>query len=308
MNLVKYISILLLVLSSVKAHAQDIYEWIELDTLVLKVNKDFNTEDFIGLVQKDSTFYKAFKNLSYFPHTSTTTINVLNTENKEKAKVKRESDHFHRNDSSWTVIKSDAVTGKYYKKNGSNKYYTGAMFDKVFFETDTNYMPNNYVSSNYEQKKWDNRSDKHYEQLKRFVFSPGGEVKGVPIIGKKLEIFSPKLRPYYDYKISLVNFQGSSCYKFTCRKKEYVKDDKVVIQFLHSYFDRKTMSVIGRDYLIKHNTALFDFEIFISVKMKRDKQNNYLPTKMVYNGWWKLPLKSAEVLEVNMSNDYPQLK
>ena len=308
MNLVKYVFILLFMFSVVKSYTQDIYEWVELDTLVLKVNKDFNTEDFIDLVQKDSTFYKAFRNLSYFPHSTKTNINVLNTENKEKAKVIRESNHFHKNDSSWTVIKSDEVSGKYYKKNGKNKYYTGAMFDKVFFETDTNYMPNNFVASNYEQKKWDNRSDKHYEQLKRFIFSPGGEVKGVPIISKKLKIFSPKLRPYYDYKIAVVNYQETSCYMFTCRKKAEVKDDKVVVQFLHSYFDRKTMSVIGRDYLIKHNTVLFDFEIFISVKMKRDKQNNYLPIKMVYNGWWKLPLKPAEVLEVKMENNYPQLK
>lgn len=283
---------------------QDYYEWVKLDTLVLKVNKEFSTEDFIKLVQSDTTFYKAFKNLSYFPHQSNTTINVLNTENKEKAKVVRQAQHFNGNDSSWVEIKSEKTEGKYYKRNGKNKYYTGAMFDKVFFNTDTVYYPNNFVKTNYEQKDWDSRSDKHYEQLKKFVFSPGGEVKGVPMIGKKLEIFSPKLRPYYDYTISVIDYQGSSCYKFTCRKKKEVKEEKVVIQFLHSYFDRKTMSVIGRDYLIKHNTALFDFEIFISVKMNRDNQDNYLPVKLIYKGWWRLPLKQAEVLEVEMNNKF----
>lgn len=304
MSLHKQSLSLLLILLSFGAKSQDYFDWIQLDTLVLKVNKDFNTEDFIKLVQKDTTFYKAFKNLSFYEHRSTTQIDVLDTENNEKASLTRKSSHFHKNDSTWVVIDSEKVNGKYYKKNGSNKYYTGEMFDRVFFKTDTVYYPNNFVSDTYVQKEWNSRSEKHYEQLKKFVFAPGGEVKGVPIIGNKLEIFSPKMRQYYDYKISVVDYQGTSCYKFTCRKKKEVKEDKVVIQFLHSYFDRKTMSVIGRDYLIKHNTALFDFEIFISVKMKRDNKDNYLPIELKYTGWWKLPFKAAEVLTVEMINKY----
>lgn len=304
MNLLKQTTLLILIAFSSLLNGQDYYDWVKLDTLVLKVNKDFSTEDFIKLVQKDTTFYKAFKNLSYFPHKTNTEIDVLDTENKEKAKVSRESTHYHKNDSTWVVINAEQVKGKYYKKNGSNKYYTGEMFDRVFFKTDTVYYPNNFVSNTYEQKEWSSRSEKHYEQLKKFVFAPGGEVKGVPIIGNKLEIFSPKMRQYYDFKISVVDYQGTSCYKFTCRKKKEVKEEKVVIQFLHSYFDRKTMSVIGRDYLIKHNTALFDFEIFISVKMKRDKDNNYLPIELKYTGWWKLPFKASEVLTVEMINKF----
>lgn len=300
----KIIFIILFLFLSKMSFSQSQYDWIYLDTTIIKYDNSFDTEDFINIMLDDTSFYKSFKNLFLFEHKSTTNIKVYSKDDLVKSSLLRKANHYHISDTSWISIGINKHNGKYYNRKGENNYYTGSMFDKVFFPKDSFYYPDNLAYNPYEQKEWNSKTEKHYEQLKRFVFAPGTEVEGVPLIGDKLNIFSPEMRNKYNFIIKLENYKGISCYSFTCSVKENLDEDDVVITYLKSYFDRETFSVLNRDYHIKHNTVLFDFDIFISVDLIKDMNMNYLPTKIIYKGWWKVPLKKAEIMDVKMINVY----
>lgn len=277
---------------------------IELDAVEIDASNGFSSEDFIEMMKNDTSFYKSFKNTWVIPHQSNTFIQVYDKEDETKATCRRKSSHHHYQDSSWVVIKNETVTGKYYKK-GEPKYYTSQMFDQVFFPKDTIYYPSSKVEKPYTQNEdWSSRSEKHYEQLKTFIFSPGSNIEGVPFIGKKMEIFSKEMRPLYRFEYSTEVYNGIECYVFECHPKKDTAPDDIVITHLKSYFDKSTFSLVYRDYNIKHETILFDFDIRIIVKI--DKVGDlYLPASLNYQGWWKLPFKKPEIMSFEMiMHDY----
>ncbi|MFT6715667.1 MAG: hypothetical protein ACJA0Q_000294 [Saprospiraceae bacterium] len=273
----------------------------EMDTVSVRV-KGFTAEDFIKATKKDTSFYRAFKNLKIYNHVQLSKVLVLskksNEENKiEKASLQRETTHHNKNNKAWVTLNKESVNGKYYKRNGDFRFFTSEMFDKIFYPKDTVFA-SNLVSSSYAQKKPGDRSkkEKYYEQLKTFMFSPGTGVDGVPIIGDKLDIFSEEMRPYYDFTLEKVTYQDSiPCYLFICSKKGTIKERKVVIQYLKTYYDRRTMNIIARKYRIKDKTILFDFDIRMAVHLQKIG-NEYFPSIIKYVGNWDVPFKKRERL------------
>lgn len=261
----------------------------------------FTVEDFIRMTKTDTSFYRAFKNLKMFPHESKTHILVKDKKGGEKAELNRIAKHFSDFKKGWIQILKESTEGKMYKKNGEHKFFTAEMYDKVFFPKDT-FTVNNIVGQHYQQNQPNakNKTEKYYEQLKTFMFSPGTGVDGVPLIGKKLEIFDGEMRKYYDYTIEKVNFQDSlPCYKFKVQVKNGVRPDKVVIKNLITYYDRRTMEVIARAYKLSQTTLLFDFDIQMYIQLKR-QYNEYLPTIIRYNGSWDVPTKKPENIQFEM--------
>jgi hypothetical protein len=272
-----------------------------IDTVSVKV-KGFTPEDFIRSTKKDTSFYRAFKNLKIYNHLESSTILILtkesSDENKiEKASLKRQTNHHNAENKSWITLTNESVKGKYYKRNGDHRFFTSEMFDKIFFSKDTVFASNT-VASPYIQRKPADRSkkEKYYEQLKTFMFSPGTGVNGVPIIGDKLNIFSEKMRPYYDFTIEKVSYEDSiPCYLFICRRKTKIKENMVVIQYLKTYYDRRTMNIIARKYRIKDKNILFDFDIKMAVYLQKIG-DEYFPSVIKYMGNWDVPFKKRERL------------
>jgi len=273
----------------------------EIDTVSVRI-KGFTAEDFIKSTKKDTSFYRAFKNLKIYQHQQYAKVLVLSKkkedgENIEKASMWRKTTHHNKNNRAWITVDSETTKGKFYKKNGEHRFFTGEMFDKVIFYRDTVFASNT-VSAPYVQKKPNDRSkkEKYYEQLKTFMFSPGTGVKGVPFIDQKLNIYSEKMRPYYNFTLKKVNYQDSiPCYLFESRKKNDVKESKVVIQYLQTYYDRRTMNIIARKYRIKDRTILFDFDIIMAVHLIKIKKE-YFPSSIKYLGNWDVPFKKRERL------------
>lgn len=267
---------------------------VEVENVKLKIS-GFTAEDFIRLTQKDTSFYRAFKNLRIFPHQEISNVFVYEKDGNEKATLIRKSKHVNQNNYAWIEILSEKTEGKYYDKKGIPRYFTGKMFDRVFFPKDTSFASNT-ISNPYEQKEPldKSRMEKYYEQLKAFMFSPGKKVDGVPFIGYKLDIYGEEMRPNYDFTLDKVLYQDSiPCYLFSSKRKENVNQNKVVIQYLDTYYDRRTMQVICRKYYIRDRNLAFDFDIKMDIKLQLIK-NEYFPSLIIYDGEWDVPFKKPE--------------
>lgn len=284
---------LLILFDNVKAQLYPILN--ELDTVSVSMKTGFDAEDFIRMTKNDTSFLRAFKNLKYYAHSESSKVRVLEKDGGDKASMDRLSKLARWDNQAVTVITKETTEGKYYKRNGEHKYYTAQMLDKVFFSLDT-FTVDNRVGEAYQQQKPSERSReaKHYEQLKSFMFSPGTGVDGVPFIGNKLDIFDGKMKDKYNFKIEKVDYKNSiPCYLFKVELKEETKENEVSIIYIHTYYDRRTMNIIARDYRLKDWTLLFNFDITINIELNYIK-GEYLPSLIRYNGDWSVPLKSAE--------------
>ena len=282
--------------------SQNIYDTALVDTVSLKYKKEFDVQDFIKMTKADTSFYRAFKNLRMYPHISENKIEIFDKRWNEVGHLFRKANHFSDGSKGWIKITEENTNGKVYKKNGTHKYFTAEMYDKVFFKTGE-FPVDNSVKSSYTQKKMQGLStkDKYYEKLKTFMFSPGTKVKGVPFIGKKLDIFNDKMAKYYDFTIEKTFFKDSiPCYKFSCVKKPNVSDKQVTITRLVTFYDRRTMKIIARSYSLKDVTPMFSFDMKMFIELNYDF-GEYLPLKIKYRGEWDVPFKKGEQIKFEMN-------
>ena len=270
------------------------YGTYQFDTVPIKM-KPLGVEDFIKAIQKDTSLYRAFKNLRVFNHLEYSKVAVMDKKGGEKALLSRTTKHHNKNNFSWVTVEKEKVEGKYYDRKGEHRYLTARMFDYVFLPQDTAFASNTVLNP-YKQKDMDDLStmDKYYEQLKTFVFSPGTGVDGVMFIGDKLDIFSKEMRPLYDFSLDKITIEDSiPCYKFLCKKKDEVSDQKVVIQYIETIYDRRTMNIIRRKYRVVDSHLAFDFDITMSVELQKIG-NEYFPVFVKYAGDWDTILQRRE--------------
>ncbi len=297
-NLVFICLALSLLAFPVKAQ-NDIVKVVSLDEFV--VNSGWDSADILRFIQKvrdDTTFYKAFLNLKYFPHHLTGAVVVYNKDESERGTMQRRAiQHLDASEKMWVEITEEKTNGKIRKNNGEWKYLTAEMYDEVFFPTEPQKVSNRIVAVEQELVSG-SRIDKHKAQLKRLMFNPGAEIENVPFIGDKLAIFDDHMVPYYDYRIFKVKRDSVDCIAFSCiARKGFEKE--TVIHDLTSYFNPETYQVIAREYRLKHNTILFDFDI--SMEIENFVQDGWLlPKRIWYNGDWDVPLKKPEIINFEL--------
>jgi hypothetical protein len=275
------------------------------DTVSIKSSSGFTAEDFIRMTKSDTSFLRAFRNLRAFEHTAVSKVVILDQSNNNLGSIIRKSNTRVNNNVGFTQITEELVGGNYYKKNGEHRYYTTEMFDKVFFPQDS-FPIINAVGGAYEQQKPQERSriEKHYEQLKTFMFTPGIGVDGVPLIGKKLNLFEMPTKELYDFKVNKVTlFDTIPCYEFAVVKKESTSMNDISIEYIYTYYDRRTMQIIQRKYHLIDKTILFDFNIYMDITLKL-LENEYVPTKIVYSGEWDIPFNKPERIQFKMLCDF----
>jgi len=283
--------------------AQSVDKVVQLDSVMVQAVKGgFKVEDFIELVKNDSSFYKSFKNLHFYPFKFKTSLVVFNRDDKEKATLYREATHHVVNKREWTEITKETTTGNIYKKNKEFRYYTAELLDYTFFPKDTGYASNVVNSGNGNNKKKDANND-NYERLKVLIFNPGSEVEGVPLIGKKMAIFDEDMSQYYDYFINAETYQDSiKCYKFICRAKQDAQmksSKKAVIKELISWFDRKTFNIVCRRYVLSYSSVFFDFDVTMEVNLTQ-KNGALVPILNTYKGSFDIPFRKAEIVGFRM--------
>ncbi|MEM8908539.1 MAG: hypothetical protein AAGD05_11880 [Bacteroidota bacterium] len=273
---------------------------VELDSVVITASKaGFNVEDFIDLVRNDASFYQAFRNLRFLSYVFHNSIVFFDKDGQPKVHYESWAEQLSDGDCRSMKILEENITGKYYKSKRKPRYYTTRLYERLFYTKGTICESIRAQNQNGQKKKG---MAKHVEELKKLLFRPGEKAK-VPLIGKKTAIFEERMHRYYDYRISSAAYQDSiDCYVFTVAlKPQYLKKKKgkTVIKFLETYFEKETLQVIARNYQLQHKTALFDFDVFMKIKLQK-WGGLYLPAFIQYDGTWDVAFKKRETARFEM--------
>lgn len=273
---------------------------VQLDTFVVTASgSGFRAEEFIDMVRRDTSFYKAFKNLRYYPYHFSSLLTVYARSEKEKASLKREARQVVKMKQRWIEVTGQKVTGKMFNRKGEYRYYTAELFDYIFFPPDTAPISNIISRKDSGQVTATGKNEKNTDKLKTLLFNPGAEVPGVPLVGSKLAIFDSSMMKFYDYRISTATFRDSiPCYVFSCRVKDNYREHregKTVIKELVSYFDRRNFNIVYRTYDLAYRSVLFDFDVKIKVELKTDEAR-IVPEQISYAGYWDIPFQSPEIV------------
>lgn len=271
---------------------------ITLDSVTIEeVRSGFSVNDFIDFVGKDTTFYEAFRNLRRIDYDSRALVRMFDDEGLSKASYTNITHQAVSDKCRSMQFAFESATGDFFDKHHEMNYYTARVFSYIFLYRDT--ICNNYVVTDNNAGS-DSKLEQRKEQLKTLIFQPGKPVDDIPLIKNKMAIFSEEMSQFYDYKIESKNYAtGVECYVFTVQKKTDAEDDDVVIHNLTTWFDKKTMQIVSRQYNLSYASAIFDFDVQMDVRLSYI--NGYLiPSFIKYNGYWDIPLRKPEVGSVEI--------
>lgn len=260
------------------------------------VRSDLNVPKFLQHIKNDTTFYKAFKNLRVLGFTSMNDIRMTDKNNDIVATLQSKTRQNRENGCRTMDVLEEKTTGKIYDKRNDWNYYTAELYAGLFFTQgkvcgETNIIKG--IERNVQNKRG---LDKHKEQLKMLFFNPGKKIPGIPFIGDKLDIFDGDVAKYYDFKIDMADYNDQHCYIFSIKTRSDLtssQKDKIVFDNITTWFNSKTMEIVGRDYDLSYNAAVYDFNVHIEVQMT--KFEDYLvPRTLRYTGNWDVAFKKRE--------------
>jgi len=256
------------------------------------INKNLDVTSFVRRIKTDTTFYKAFRNLRIIGYTATNDIRMLNKNNKTEASLNSVIRQDRLGNCRIMKVLNQKATGDFFDKNGNYNYYTAQMYAGLFFTKDTVCGENNIVKGHEFSTAGLSGIDKHKEQLKMLFFNPGKKIKGLPLISNKTAIFSPEMADNYDMEIDYKDYNGTPCYVFSVQVKKDKKSN-VVIDRMVTWFDSKTFDIVARNYSLKYDAGVYDFDVKMKVQMKK-VGNLLVPELLAYNGNWKVMFNKRE--------------
>jgi hypothetical protein len=260
------------------------------------IRSDMNVARFIDQVKKDTTFYKAFKNLRVLGFTSWNDIRIKDKKGAIKAALLSKTRQLRSNGCRSMEVLSEQTTGDFLETNGDYNYYTADLYASLFFTSGTVCGENNLVKGTDFKPKSKSGLAKHKEQLKMLFFNPGKKIPGIPFIGDKINIFDPDKAALYDFLVDFGDYEGQSCYVFTIKSKPGLSNSErnnIVIDSMVTYFNTKTMEVMARRYDMSFDAGVYDFDVHMEVEMT--KFGNYLvPRLLRYIGNWDVVMKKRE--------------
>jgi len=280
--------------------AQDtLLKVIQLDDVIISEdNNGFTVEDFIHYVKNDTTFYKGFKHLRYYQHKYSSSLNIYNKKNKKIGVLNKQGTHFSDGENAFVVDDSLYVEGKIFKRNGSHKYYTTEAFDEVFFPYDS-------INVSLEINNNKNKEEsQNVRDAKTIGFSIGTDNVEQSKGGakKKLAIFDIDMQKYYDYIISDTVYNDIPCYVFTVKVKENLENkqiEKALIRKVLSYFDKENFNVIYREYKFVYDNWFINLNMDVIVHLDY-VGGIHVPTKILYDGFWKVLFFKKERADFNL--------
>ncbi|MBS1654354.1 MAG: hypothetical protein JSU05_05860 [Bacteroidetes bacterium] len=273
---------------------QRLAQMINLGEVVVRT--DLNIPKFIDRVKKDTTFYKAFKNLHILGFTSLNDIRMMDKKGNVKASLQSKTQQ-HVSGGCRTMDKlQEAVNGDMYDDDGDFNYYTAKLYASLFFTNGSVCGETNIVKGSEINPKSKSGIGKHKEQLKMLFFNPGKKIPGIPFMGDKSNIFDSEIAPYYNMSIDTAAYDGKYCYVFTIKAKDDLtggEKDKIVFDNMTTWFDAKTMEIVGRNYDLSYDAGVYDFNVHMEVELTKFG-NLLVPKTIRYNGTWDVVFKKKE--------------
>ncbi|MFI4962680.1 MAG: hypothetical protein ACHP6H_02355 [Legionellales bacterium] len=274
-------------------------EPVSLDSFVIKSGFDVN--GFIRRVRSDTTFYKAFRSMHLVPYDAVNDILVYGKNGgiiaSMHSKTKQKRDKGCRT----TGAPEENITGDFYKRDGSYRYYTAELFAYLFFAKQPVCNENDIVSGAMEVHGKGQLEKSKYE-LKQLIFNPGVKVSGVPFMGDRASIFDQGEAEKYDFRITQQMYEGQECYVFSITPKSGY-EHKVIYNELTTWFRKNDYSIVARDYSLSYSTLVYDFDVRMKVRTKQVGAKLY-PTYIDYNGNWHIITKKRERVKFTVSITY----
>lgn len=256
------------------------------------VEKKLDVPGFIRRVKDDSSFYKAFKNLRILGFTSLNDIRMLDNKGSMKASLKSRTRQMHSQGCRTMDVLEEEITGDMYDDARNFNYYTAQMYASLFFTRGKVCGETNIVSGTSFSTSGKTGMEKHKEQLKMLFFNPGKRISGLPFMSSKTPIFEDEMADKYDMSIDRELYNGVYCYMFRQKVKPGNESD-VVIDEMTTWFNDSTYEVVARNYSLSYDAAVYDFKVFMEVKMATFN-NLTVPVLIRYNGNWKAITKKRE--------------
>jgi hypothetical protein len=260
------------------------------------VSSNFNVSRFIVQVKKDTTFYKAFKNLRVLDFTSSNDILLRDKKGTPTARLISKTRQVREGGCRTMQVLEENTQGDFYNREGGYNYYTAELYAGLFFTKGKVCGETNVLRSSKLNPREQRGLAKHKEQLKMLLFNPGQKVPGIPLIGDKIDLFDPQRALLYDFSIDYADRNGESCYLFSIKAKENLRPgelDKIVVDKMDTWFSTKTMEVLARHYTMSYDAGVYDFNVQMEAEMTRF--NGWLVPKVLrYVGDWDVVLKKRE--------------
>jgi hypothetical protein len=261
---------------------------------VIRTNLDVPA--FIKYVKRDTSFYKAFKNIKVLGFTSINDIKMRNKKEEIIASLNSKTKQNRKDGCRKTTIIEETTTGNFYNDKKNYNYYTAEMYASIMFANELTCGEDNIVGDGEISTKGMSGLEKHKQQLKMLFFNPGKKIKGIPLMGKKTAIFDDALTAYYDNQIDYETYNGAFCYKFiVTAKKDLTKAQRgnIVIDEMVTWFRSDDFKIMGRNYLLSYNAGVYDFKVDMQIQMTTYK-NLVVPALIRYVGNWNVAFKKRE--------------
>lgn len=245
--------------------------------------RDSNYADILRRIQKDTTFYKAFKTLHTVGFSAYNNITMLDKEGKPEATYNSKTVQQVSNGCRTMTEENKTTTGDFYDRKGDYNYMTAQMYASLFFTNGTKCGETNIVGNMDFDADSKTGMEKHKAQLKMLFFNPGKKIPGVPFIGNKLDLYDARAHQLYNYRLDYISYRGSYAYVFSIKPKPDAPSGDIVIDEMTTWFDPKTMEVLARNYQLSYKAGLYDFNVNMQVELTRIN-NILLPQTLRYKG------------------------
>ncbi|HNK28316.1 MAG TPA: hypothetical protein PKG65_05300 [Ferruginibacter sp.] len=268
---------------------------VEQKTITLSevvINNKLNVPAFIQRIKNDTSFYKAFRNLRVLGFTAINDIRMNDSDGKLKAGLRSKTRQLRTVRCRSMETLEETITGDIYDGNRNFNYYTAQLYASLFFTKDSVCGEDNIVAGRELSTAGKSGMEKHKEQLKMLFFNPGKRISGLPFMSNKTAIYDDGMADYYDMNIDMGMYNGKSCYIFS-QKAKPGSGGSVVLDEMTTWFDSNTFDVLGRNYSLSYDAAVYDFNVSMEVVMTRFGELT-VPSLIRYNGNWKAIFKKRE--------------
>lgn len=260
------------------------------------VRNNFDYRRLLNQIKEDTTFYKAFRNLRILGFTSYNDIKMLNRKGGVTASLYSKTRQNRSNGCRTMDVLEEKITGDFYDRKGEYNYETPELYAGLFFTKGTICGEDNIVKGRTRNVSNKRGMEKHKEQLKMLFFNPGKKIPGIPLIGNKLDLYDDDAHKLYDYRLDLEEYKGQLCYVFSITPKEnlgFLKNDRIVVDQMTTWFDQKTLEVLGRNYSLSYKALVYDFDVQMEVEMGKF-EGLTVPKILRYKGNWDVAFKKRE--------------
>ena len=269
-------------------------QMVSLSEVVVRSNLD--VARFINQIKKDTSFYKAFKNLRVLSFTSSNDILMRDKKLQPVARLISKTRQLRVGGCRTMQVLEEKTQGDFYDSRGDYNYYTAELYAGLFFTRGSVCGETNRVGNLQFNPNAQRGMAKHKQQLKMLLFNPGQKIPGIPLIGDKVDLFDPERAKLYDFVIDYADHGGEPCYLFSVKAKEDLRSgerDRIVLDRMDTWFSIRTMEVLARHYTMSYDAGVYDFKVQMEAEMTRFN-NLIVPSTLRYVGDWDVILKKRE--------------